>query len=33
MAGTLVLDANRYLSATLGAEPGLRYVSVGRAVA
>jgi len=33
MTGTLVLDANRYLSATLGAQPGLRYVSVGRAVA
>jgi UDPglucose 6-dehydrogenase len=33
MAGALVLDANRYLSATLGAEPGLHYVSVGRGVA
>jgi UDPglucose 6-dehydrogenase len=33
MNGTLVLDANRYLSATLGAQPGLRYLSVGRAVA
>lgn len=31
MAGTLVLDANRYLATTLGAEPGLRYVSVGKA--
>jgi UDPglucose 6-dehydrogenase len=33
MAGTLVLDANRFLAATLGAQVGLRYVSVGRAAA
>jgi UDPglucose 6-dehydrogenase len=33
MTGTLVLDANRFLAATLGAEPGLRYVSVGKAIA
>ena len=33
MAGTLVLDANRFLAATLGADPRLRYVSVGKAVA
>jgi UDPglucose 6-dehydrogenase len=31
MAGRLVLDANRHLGATLGAEPRLDYVSVGRA--
>lgn len=33
MSGTLVLDANRFLSSTLGTQPGLRYISVGRAVA
>jgi UDPglucose 6-dehydrogenase len=33
MAGTLVLDANRFLAATLGGQPGLRYMSVGRAAA
>ena len=33
MAGTLVLDANRFLVATLGAQVGLRYLSVGRAAA
>ena len=31
MSGTLVLDAGRYLATTLGAEPGLHYVSVGKA--
>ena len=29
MAGTLVLDANRFLAGSLGEHPGLRYVSVG----
>lgn len=29
----VVLDANRFLGATLGAAPGVRYFSVGRAVA
>jgi UDPglucose 6-dehydrogenase len=33
MAGTLVLDANRHLAATLGADSAFRYVSVGKAVA
>src|SRR5204863_6942433 len=33
MAGRLVLDASRYLSATLGADAALRYMSVGKAVA
>ena len=33
MSGTLVLDANRFLSSTLGTQPGLLYISVGRAVA
>jgi len=33
MTGTLVLDVNRFLAATLGAEPGFRYVSVGKAIA
>jgi UDPglucose 6-dehydrogenase len=33
MAGTLVVDANRFLAATLGADAALRYVSVGKAVA
>lgn len=33
MAGTLVLDASRYLASTLGADPHLRYVSVGKALA
>ena len=32
MSGDLVLDANRFLSMTLGQEPRLRYVSVGRAM-
>ena len=31
MAGQLVLDANRFLVATLGRQPGLRYLSVGSA--
>jgi UDPglucose 6-dehydrogenase len=33
MAGTLVLDANRFLGATLGRHPGLKYLSVGKAAA
>jgi UDPglucose 6-dehydrogenase len=31
MSGDLVIDANRFLAATLGQQPRLRYVSVGRA--
>jgi UDPglucose 6-dehydrogenase len=31
MSGNLVLDANRFLAETLGRQPRLRYVSVGRA--
>jgi UDPglucose 6-dehydrogenase len=30
MAGALVLDANRYLAATIGQHAGLTYVSVGK---
>jgi UDPglucose 6-dehydrogenase len=33
MSNRLVLDANRFLGATLGADPSMRYVSVGRASA
>ena len=33
MAGTLVLDANRFLGGTLGRHPGLTYLSVGKAAA
>jgi UDPglucose 6-dehydrogenase len=33
MSGDLVLDANRFLGATLGQHAGLRYLSVGKATA
>lgn len=32
MPGGLVLDPNRFLATTLGQQPGLRYVSVGRSM-
>lgn len=33
MAGRVVLDASRFLGETLGADPGLEYLSVGRTIA
>jgi UDPglucose 6-dehydrogenase len=33
MRGTVVLDANGFLAATVGREPGLSYLTVGKAVA
>jgi len=33
MSGTVVLDANGFLAATVGREPGLKYLTVGKAIA
>jgi UDPglucose 6-dehydrogenase len=33
MAGTVVIDANGFLAGTIGREPGLSYLTVGKAIA